>query len=587
MVGKKKDRACATASGVHAGCSHSCWWASRSLWNPDLLLAADPHQQSGGSVTAVVRAGGASLFDKIDGTAIGALKTATLVRAVARDADVNWLLIETPAGLSGWTPVDGLIFVGAQRLPLHDDTVQGANGSPSKIEPVGAAKPASILVPTSTPAPQTQQPDDDADSATELSAGTSITARVNLTDARLNVRSGPGVEFRIVGRLMPESSTSLAARTESGEWLLVDAGDVVGWVNANYIEPEDALEGLPVQSGPASKDGSTTATQPTAVAPQAGHEVGARSAGLAGRLVIQSERGGQIWVYQLATGRLYPLTTGFDPAISPDGRQVAFTHGGGEAGIYVVDIDGGDERLIFGERPELYAPKWSPDGRRLLFVRGDEWIDCFVLPDGRCMVLEWLRKNRPNLDRGRLEQKQERLYKLTMIDANGDNFTDLPALETAGAPDWSVDGIVYASKAGLQAIAPDATTENASTLVYFDILKQYHQDPDWRPGGGPILFQQREASHWEIYRINPDGGGRTALTRPATTLVDVLPSNVAPAWSPDGRHIVFLSNRTTDNSAGTWAVWVMNADGSSQHPLPLSLPIEYGFAGEQVVDWGP
>ena len=107
-----------------------------------------------------------------------------------------------------------------------------------------------------------------------------------------------------------------------------------------------------------------------------------------------------------------------------------------------------------------------------------------------------------------------------------------------------------------------------------------------RPNGGRIVFQSKEGPHWEIWSIAPDGGGIVALTRPVTTLVDQLPSNVAPAWSPDGQQIAYVSNRDAENDAGPWRIWVMNADGSNQRPLPLDIPIEYTFAVEQMVSWG-
>jgi Tol biopolymer transport system component len=68
--------------------------------------------------------------------------------------------------------------------------------------------------------------------------------------------------------------------------------------------------------------------------------------------------------------------------------------------------------------------------------------------------------------------------------------------------------------------------------------------------------------------------------------VENLPSNVAPAWSPDGQSIVFLSNRDDENYAGDWRLWVMEADGSNQRPLSVGVPLEYSFVNEQAVSWG-
>jgi len=170
------------------------------------------------------------------------------------------------------------------------------------------------------------------------------------------------------------------------------------------------------------------------------------------------------------------------------------------------------------------------------------------------------------------------------VDINGQNYQDIPALLVARAPDWNEAGIVYQSPAGIQLTKDEPSFR--SQEIFFDIQKQYELDPDWQPGGGKIVFQRREASHWEIFSVNPDGSGLVGLTRPATTFVNQQPSNVSPAWSPDGQHIVFLSNRTAENEAGRWRVWVMDADGSNQRPLPIDLDITYTYVAEQMVDWG-
>ena len=58
----------------------------------------------------------------------------------------------------------------------------------------------------------------------------------------------------------------------------------------------------------------------------------------------------------------------FAPAVSPDGRTVAFVRQGPEGGICIVSIDGGEPRRVASEHdPFLERLVWTPDGRQLLF----------------------------------------------------------------------------------------------------------------------------------------------------------------------------------------------------------------------------
>ncbi len=436
------------------------------------------------------------------------------------------------------------------------------------------------------------------------------TARVRVEGGRLNVRSGPDASQPVLAKAQPDEVYRLLGRSADGDWLQIempDLADGFGWVAAEYMEAGADLSSLPVRSDVSGAPvfGSVAATAtftptlasesatPAPTADRRGLPVpplrsrpaptgqsSGSATGLSGTLVIQTVWGGDISLYNLATGELRLLTGGFDPSLSPDGSQVAFTREGGENGVYVIDVASGEERLIFGGRQHLRSPKWSPDGRYVVFVRGDEYILCKNDP-ARCGTSS-------ELPSGEFPER-ERQPALARVSADGGKYEDLPVLQYAGAPDWSVDGVVYQSLGGLQITkdAPGADTQ----LVYFDILKQYELDPDWQPRtanqAGVIAFHQREASHWEIYVVNPDGSGLHALTHPPFALAESFPSNVSPAWSPDGEYIVYLSNRTAQNTAGTWRVWVMDKDGGNQRPLPLELPFVYTYVSEQMLDWGP
>ncbi len=382
-----------------------------------------------------------------------------------------------------------------------------------------------------------------------------------------------------MAKAQPDAVLGALARDATSQWVQVSlpAGEGFGWAAAEYLALDVELATLPVSTATSDAPGyvddglGRAPAHPVSAAPSAvAQQQSVDASGLQGKLVIQTRWGGDIYLYDLVSGDLRLLTGGFDPSLSPDGKQVAFTRAGGEHGLYLINVDGSNERLIFSGRELLRSPKWSPDGQYLVFERGDEVLRCELDDDGRCF---------PPLNPDR-----ERQQKLARVDVNGQNYQDIPVLERARVPDWNSAGIVYQSPAGLQITQdqPSATTK----LLFFNIRKQYELDPDWQPNGGRVIFQRRENDHWEIYSVAPDGSGLKALTFPAFTLVEQLPSNVAPVWSPDGLHIVYLSNNTPSQSAGDWAVWVMDADGGNQHPLPIDLEFVYTFVAEQMLDWG-
>lgn len=81
--------------------------------------------------------------------------------------------------------------------------------------------------------------------------------------------------------------------------------------------------------------------------------------------------------------------------------------------------------------------------------------------------------------------------------------------------------------------------------------------PAVSPDGSKIAFMSsgRGATNWEIWTMNPDGTGSQRLT-------DNGSNDGLPAWSPDGKSIAYVADQ-----GGSWAVWVMNADGSNQRKL--------------------
>ncbi len=80
--------------------------------------------------------------------------------------------------------------------------------------------------------------------------------------------------------------------------------------------------------------------------------------------------------------------------------------------------------------------------------------------------------------------------------------------------------------------------------------------PMLSPDGTRLVFESNRTGNWDIYSMKPDG---TDLVR----LTDNPAADVGPIWSPDGKHIVFGSER----DAGDPEIYVMNVDGSNQRRL--------------------
>jgi Tol biopolymer transport system component len=232
-----------------------------------------------------------------------------------------------------------------------------------------------------------------------------------------------------------------------------------------------------------------------------------------GRLAFVASRHdvGPTAIYLLEPGeRLRRVTPpdfdAWSPAWSPDGRRLAFAAGHVARGsyrlaadnLYVVSADGGQPVQLTHTAADESSPAWSPDGRRLVYVRG-----------GRIFV----------------------------IAADGSGARGL----TAGGdsePQWSPDGrwVAYVHGAlgngSLRIVHPDGTGTRRLAGPGVDC-------PRWSPRGGRIAFRVYGA----VRVVGVRGGAPLA---PVSAVADGYSCDYA--WSPDGRSLV-VARLTTD---GGW-----------------------------------
>jgi dipeptidyl aminopeptidase/acylaminoacyl peptidase len=429
----------------------------------------------------------------------------------------------------------------------------------------------------------------------------------------LNVRSGPGIAYAAIDVLLHGDQVAIIGQdTPSGWWQVRLSDGRSGWVSggAAYVRVSGDTSGVPFIETSAQADTTTAA-------PSAATTVGPPERGT---LVFQTASGGPIYAINADGSNLHYLTTGLDPAISPDGRQVAFTRwedsqNGSPGSLWTINIDGTGERVILNDVRQPKGPTWSPDGSKIAISMqqggrlSPEYKCSDSLPSDPLMADrdgDYFHVKVEVDQNGDVDAKvcytllPHPFWGLRMVNVDSGQFEDLPRSIFSYAPAWDPADpwrLVYEGDLGLVNLDLNQNTTWA--------LNQDPRDrtPAFSPDGSRLAVSYYQNDHWDIHVMNADGSGRVRLTEtPLRVLVDQQINgqevrswnNVAPVWSPDGSQIAFLTDRS-----GQWEIWVMpapgtqaqvNADGSHQQPMfPAgtlgNLTLQYYNVGERALSW--
>jgi dipeptidyl aminopeptidase/acylaminoacyl peptidase len=215
-----------------------------------------------------------------------------------------------------------------------------------------------------------------------------------------------------------------------------------------------------------------------------------------------------------------------DPEISPDGRQIVFVRvtvskdrEGYDTALWIVPTDGSEPARPFTAGPRDTAPRWSPDGSRLAFVRAAE-------KDG---------KTQPG-----------QLYLLSMVGGEPRALTDLP--KGAESPAWSPDGrtIAFASTTNDRDLAKQKAKKEGAKRV--EGAEEEHESDVrvitkalYRMNGSGYLDPAHPSHLWTLEV--PAGAAEAPEPRQLTR--GGFREEV-PVWSPDGGLIYFTSTRVEE-----------------------------------------
>ncbi|GAC1321058.1 MAG: hypothetical protein NVSMB2_17460 [Chloroflexota bacterium] len=88
--------------------------------------------------------------------------------------------------------------------------------------------------------------------------------------------------------------------------------------------------------------------------------------------------------------------------------------------------------------------------------------------------------------------------------------------------------------------------------------------PTWAPDGGSLAYVYRGTNFADIFVSDATGENQTRLTNSQSTVLDNNDWNLRPTWSPDGKTIAFVSDRSTAFPT----LWFMNAaDGAARRAV--------------------
>ncbi|MEO8740536.1 MAG: S9 family peptidase [Casimicrobiaceae bacterium] len=230
----------------------------------------------------------------------------------------------------------------------------------------------------------------------------------------------------------------------------------------------------------------------------------------------------KLWLYPTDGGRARRLTAGdkdSDPVWSPNGKWIAFTakrKGDDEPQVYVIAPDGGEARRLTTLATGAAALRWFPDSRAIAFVTA-VWPD---LKDDKAQAQRTKERKASKVKAHVTERPEYRFWDRWLADGRE------PHVYAVDVATGRARDLLAGTGMALQPWSPSA------------------EEYDISPDGGELALTvdaaavPRMMNEADIAVVSLTTGRHRILT------ADSGLSDGSPRYSPDGRHLVWLSFNT-------------------------------------------